>query len=984
MSDHRFSIKKIFQRRETQTVFKSVRVTSQVVWNLFLIFTIIGTMSLLFVGGAGAGYFISLVKDEPVRSYEDMRRDIYDYEEATEIYFAGNDYLGDLPSPLERREIPLEEMSEHVINAVIATEDEYFEEHNGIVPKALLRAIYQDFSNASTQTGGSTLTQQLIKNQILTSEVTHDRKAVEILLAIRLEQFFEKDEILEAYLNVVPFGRNASGRQIAGVQAAAQGIFGVDAKDLNIPQAAFIAGLPQSPFAYTPFTSRQQGEAQVKENMDAGLNRMRTVLNRMHSRGYITDEQYEEALAYDIRANLAEPQPSSLDDYPYVTDYVRSRATDALAIALLEADGIILEDIDDENQRDLLRQRYREEAQRSLHRDGYKIHTTIDRELYDAHQKAVADYSDSFASSVSGTRTNEQGEVEAREFLEEAGSMLIENGTGRILSFVGGRDYEQENYNHATQAERQTGSTIKPLYTYALGLDTGVIQPGMITPDVTYFYPPPNDSTQVRNFDRDHRGLITARTALALSRNVPAVREAEKIPHDLRRETLVNLGFEKFFPNDSSFPHPSTALGTLEMTVEANTAAYATFGNEGQYLEGYVIERIENSAGEVIYEHEPDPVEVFSPQTSYLMIDMMREVLRSGTATRIPGYLSFQADWAGKTGTATNDEGHARDYWFVGLNPNVTLSAWIGYGNGHRLANDYSPRLQRLWANMANELYEVNPELIGPSDQFQSPGGIVSQSICGISGMLPSDLCREAGFVTTDLFNAKYVPTEVDDSLERVNYVSIDGDLYRALESTPLEFTNEGISVKEEYFDFGEDVNVASFMPESWSSLIPDREAPDNGKTPDPLSSLSVSSNRISWNNHHEEDVIGYRIYYSIDEGTDFTLVDSVKWDEEFTYSGHDGAYYVTAVDVAGRESSQSDVVIIGEYINPEDEEPSEPEPEPEPEEDERRRPEREQDNATKPEDDEDENNSEGNEHDSNNGNGNGNGNGNRNRNNNG
>src|SRR5690606_17891189 len=136
-------------------------------------------------------------------------------------------------------------------NAVIATEDEYFETHNGIIPKAIMRAVFQEVTNADTKSGGSTLTQQIIKNQILTNEVSFERKAKEILLALRLERFFEKDEILEAYLNIVPFGRNSSGQNIAGVQTAAVGIFGKNADELNIPQSAFIAGLPQSPSYYT-------------------------------------------------------------------------------------------------------------------------------------------------------------------------------------------------------------------------------------------------------------------------------------------------------------------------------------------------------------------------------------------------------------------------------------------------------------------------------------------------------------------------------------------------------------------------------------------------------------------------------------------------------------------------------------------------------------------------------------------------------------
>src|SRR5699024_5920831 len=180
---------------------------------------------------------------------------IYNYEETTEIYFADNKYLGKVNSDLYREVVSLDQVSEDIINGIIATEDEYFETHNGIVPKALFRAVFQEVTGSDVQTGGSTLTQQIIKNQILTNEVSFDRKAKEIILAMRLENFMDKDEILEAYLNIVSFGRNANGRNIAGVQTAAQGIFGIDADEVNLAQAAFLAGLPQSPIAYSPFTN---------------------------------------------------------------------------------------------------------------------------------------------------------------------------------------------------------------------------------------------------------------------------------------------------------------------------------------------------------------------------------------------------------------------------------------------------------------------------------------------------------------------------------------------------------------------------------------------------------------------------------------------------------------------------------------------------------------------------------------------------------
>src|SRR3954469_8662901 len=258
---------------------KGARITYQVVWNLILLVLTVVILGGSFATGVGAGYFASLVKDEPVRSYNSMKKDIYNYTETSDLYFANNVYLGRLRTDLVREEVKLDQVSKDLTNAVVATEDQYFYQHNGVVPKAVFRALFQEVTNSAVQSGGSTLTQQLIKNQILTNEVSFQRKANEILLALRLEKFFDKKEILEAYLNVATLGRNSSGRNIAGVQSAAQGIFGTNAKDLTLPQAAFIAGLPQSPFGYTPFTN--DGTIKDPENLEPGLSRMKTVLKRM-------------------------------------------------------------------------------------------------------------------------------------------------------------------------------------------------------------------------------------------------------------------------------------------------------------------------------------------------------------------------------------------------------------------------------------------------------------------------------------------------------------------------------------------------------------------------------------------------------------------------------------------------------------------------------------------------------------------------------
>src|SRR5699024_3958337 len=228
------------------TIQKTSRITYDVIWNIVLFTLIILCVVIFLMSGIGASYFASLVKDEPIRSYESMKNDIYDYAEIYRIYFTDNKLIEELRSDIQRDEVHLEDISSVLIDAVIATEDQKFNEHKGVVPKAIVRAIVQEATNSDTKSGGSTLTQQLIKNQVLTNEVSFDRKAKEILLALRLETFFEKDQILEAYLNVIPYGRNAAGLNIAGIQTASKGVFDVDASELNLPQSAYLAGLPQS------------------------------------------------------------------------------------------------------------------------------------------------------------------------------------------------------------------------------------------------------------------------------------------------------------------------------------------------------------------------------------------------------------------------------------------------------------------------------------------------------------------------------------------------------------------------------------------------------------------------------------------------------------------------------------------------------------------------------------------------------------------
>lgn len=737
------------------------RIAYDVIWNIVLFFIIVGLVGLFLAFGVGAGYFASLVDDQEVLSYEDIQENIYSYSESSEVYFDNDEILGTIRSDLHREEVTLDNIAVNLKNAIIATEDEYFHEHEGVVPKAIMRAVYQEAVNADTKTGGSTLTQQLIKNQILTDEVSFERKAKEILLAIRLEKDFTKEEIFEAYLNIVPFGRNASGENIAGIQTAAQGIFGVDASDLSLPQAAFIAGLPQSPSYYTPFTN--SGELKEQEALEPGLNRMRIVLDRMVDSEYITQEEYEEAINYDIIADFKESAPSPNEEYPYLVTEMEERAKKILREQLAEADGYTVEDL--ENNADLYEE-YELLADQDLRNTGYKIHTTINKDIFERFQDVAINYNNYGPDTVT-TFENSEGEMIEVEQSVQTGGVLIENETGKILSFLGGRDYEDSQVNFATDSRRQNGSTMKPLLVYAPAMEMGIIQPATVVADVDITIQQagsPDWSPQ--NYGDTLHGLTTIREALIHSYNIPAVKVfTEIMDEDPASTYLDKMGFSNMMQNQSTFP--AAALGGVGTgpTVEENTNAFATFGNNGNFVEAYMIERIETNDGELLYEHESEEENVFSEETNYLMLDMMRDVLSDGTARTAQSALSNKdVDWAGKTGT-TNDD---KDVWFVATNPTVTMGTWMGYPIGDELDNG-SSRNQGLWAQLINAAEEVAPEIVAPDNNFSRPEGIVEAEYCQVSGMAPSSVCNDIGLVDTDIFHEDHVPDETDNSLERRN-----------------------------------------------------------------------------------------------------------------------------------------------------------------------------------------------------------------------
>ncbi|MDN6162090.1 MAG: penicillin-binding protein, partial [Atopostipes sp.] len=702
---------------------------SVIILFLLVIFTL--------TGGAALGYFASLVEDSPKLSQEEFQENIYNYNEKSTLFYVDHSKISDIRSDLIRTPVTLKEVSPLLINAIIATEDENFYDHQGIVPKAILRAAGQELTSASSISGGSTITQQLIKQQVLSSEVTHSRKAIELLYAMDLENEFEKEEILEAYVNISPFGRNSVGQNIAGISEAARGIFGVSAKELNLPQAAFLAGLPKSPISYSPYT--QYGD--LKEDINAGLSRQHDVLYSMFREGYINEKDYQEALDYELKEDFMthSEEDENAANRSYVYDLIEREAIEIMMDQLIEEN-----DLEEQIKEDPeLKEEYKEKADTELRNGGYKVYSTIDREVHHAIEEKTKQTQSSFGDTRTITINNEEGEKQTIEYPVQVGGSLIENKTGRIIAFVGGRDYKIKEFNNAFDMRRGTGSAIKPIVTYGPALAENFITPATVIPDTELLVPDGGSGTHnISNFGRTTNTWKAARHWLVQSQNIPNTKVyMAMLKNNIDFKKYVRaMGIGPEAIKDYEFDQASTSLGAYSEgpTPTELAAAYATIGNKGVYNEPYVIEKIENNHDEIIYEHKEDPSRVWSETTNYLLYDILRDVAKEGTAQGIDSYLKFDADLASKTGT-TND---FMDVWYAGVTPKVSYVSWMGYDNQKLHLSSYgglspSRRNLRNWSNIMNTLYDVNPDLLGLSERVSPPedGSIVKESVAAETGM---------------------------------------------------------------------------------------------------------------------------------------------------------------------------------------------------------------------------------------------------------
>ena len=733
-----------------EKIFLGLNVAVNVVRRIALYIVLIGLLLGSLAAGAGAGYFAHLVSDTKVPNREEMAAKINKLEQQSTIYYANGTPIANVQADVIRSVTSLSDISPNIVNGLVSTEDSSFYEHKGVVPKAILRATLQEVLSPGSGTGGSTLTQQLVKQRLLTNDVTFFRKANEILLALRLEQFFSKDEILTAYLNVSPFGRDHNGDNVAGIEKASEGIFGKKPSEVNLAQAAFLVGLPQDPYNYTPY--QQNGE--LKTDLSAGIGRMKDVLYFMYRNHKISEADYQAALNYDIKADFLPAGSPSVTRQSYLYRAMERGAIEQIMRLNIERDKLTWTQV---YQDDNWYNQYYKEAEEQLKTGGYKVYTTIDQQIYDLLQESAKKHINDLGMAYEGVYTDpETGQETSYVEKVQNGMVVMDNNSGKVLGFIAGTDFENNQIDHAFGIRRSPGSTIKPLAVYGPAIQENLINPSTVIPDTEFTqtfedgttWSPTNYGNVVSG------GAETARVALYKSDNLPAVR----VYQEMQKRSVDVMGYlEKmgFNPAASYTPEDiknlAFAIGGVSSgpTVLEETRAFATFANNGNYHDGYFIDRIEDAAGNVVFQHQSNPTQVFSEDSNYLMIDMLRNTMTEGTGRIAKGYMTMGGDWIAKSGISEN----SKDVWFIASTPSITIGSWIGYDSRFQnytinINDGYgreSERSQRYWANVVNELYAARPDIFGVDRKFNRPSSVQETDVLQQTGTKPGTMRLDNG-----------------------------------------------------------------------------------------------------------------------------------------------------------------------------------------------------------------------------------------------
>lgn len=624
------------------------------------------------------------------------------------VYDANSDVYSYLHGQ-NRMVIPLEGVSAWFVQALLAREDSRFWEHHGLDYKGMVRAAVTNIRKGEVRQGASTLSQQLARNALHLNAEGYDRKALEAVLAQRIERTFSKRQILDLYLNRIYFG---SG--FYGLETASRGYFDKPAAELNLSESAMLAAIIRSPNRLSP-----------RRNLDGALQERDVVLDRMVGLGMIPPEDARRAKA--LRLAIQHKNPLRFQE-DYVMDAVNRDLAEIIEPDLIELGGL-------------------------------KIYTTIEPQLQEAAQEA-ADRQLTKIEERKGyphprkadflPALDEQGNEKPTDYLQAA-LVAVDNRTGAIRALVGGRDYAQSKYSRAMLSKRQIGSTFKP-FVYAAAFDRGML-PGTLVSDDQIA---PNEFRQVskkkwspQNSDGEYSGLQPAAWGLVKSRNTMSIRVGEfagiRSVHQLANEVGIGAAMLDL---------PVSYLGAFETTLRELTAAYTIFPNSGLRRPAYLIARVEDASGNVLYEADRGTKQVLPPDAAWMASSVLQDVMKTGTAAKAAS-LGWTKPSGGKTGT-TND---FFDAWFVGYTSSMTCGVWVGMDKPQTiLEKGYGSALALpIWVDFMKGL----PEKSYPAEPLVTPVLLEEVTLCTTSGARANAQCMKEGTAYQANLPSARIPAQV-------------------------------------------------------------------------------------------------------------------------------------------------------------------------------------------------------------------------------
>lgn len=701
------------------------------------------------VAGAGLGTVFGILQSTEMLNTADILPESY----TSVLYDADGNEIDKLHGAENREYVKLSATTKNMQNAVVAIEDERFYEHNGIDMRGIARAVFENVKSFHFSQGASTITQQVIKNELLGNEKKLERKIKEQYLAVSLEkalrkQLGTKEEakkyVLELYLNTISLHHG-----LRGVETAALYYFGKHASELTLAECACIAGITKNPSLYAP-----------DANPEESRKRQLTVLSKMQELGFITQEEYDLAAAEDVFGHLV-CKNAYEEEGNAKHNYFVEAAIDQIAKDLMEQKSFT-----------------KAQAYNKIYSGGLQIHLTMDSDMQKITETALKN--DSLFPSGDGMldviylisvldttnpdentnqthyekRTMVRNQSEADAFIEsvkaellddthtlvldkvtiskslQAAMVIMDQQNGEVKALVGGRGEKPGDsvFNRATQALRQQGSTFKPLAAYAPAIDTGLLMPGSIIIDEPVKY----GSWAPKNWDGRFAGPTTVRKGIWHSMNVLAVKTFMMVGADVSFEYLQKFGFTTLTDNDKG---GAVALGGLTQGVSVleETAAYASIANGGVYHQPVYYTVIYDHDGNVLLDNnQAETHRVLKETTAYMLTDMMRDVITKGTGTQaaISGMTV-----AGKTGT-TND---TKDLTFYGYTPYYTGGIWMGYDTAKEIKGSGNAHL-KIWRTVMSQIHQ-NKGLT--NKKFEKPEGLVNVSFCGVSGKTATGLCEQ-------------------------------------------------------------------------------------------------------------------------------------------------------------------------------------------------------------------------------------------------